>query len=772
MTEDGTQHNHPHQHHYSLITKHLTKRCKVCAKKPLRLTTAGADVNGVAFHNLADNGFLELIDEYSIRNQQEFADTATNSNGHGFRSVNKDQAGDIVERAARKVKEFEAQRQYNIERYAPEDSNVYQENGDAMGFFDWNELKIGALLGVGGFSHVSEIKGFRLNHKNSSNNTHCTKRSCCNEATGTGATGNASVSRAVSEALSDASEQEQQQQQQQQQDEDPMHRFTEKQRVARKFLAKHAKRPAPATGINQEEDLSGSRYSQSESHNNRKHKSCYHKSRHHQNEQQHPPKEETCRYAVKHLQPRLSERCDQRTFNCAAVDLILEAHFLMSLQHPNIIKIRGLAADGPQGYLKGGRHHGYFLILDQLPETMEYRLCFWRKQVKKIKRKSRLHGHNLLLAPVVKTVLRLRHKDNVANINANASNNTAPASIHDQQLQQLLQERYRVAYEISDAMEYLHDRRILNRDLKIANLGFDIRGDVKLFDLGLSRWMPPSKLNDGNDNDNANGSAKESQNYLDEAFRMSTVGTKLYMAPEVRAKTPYSAKCDVYSFGIVLWEMLALSDPIWCKPPSDKRHIQKAAQQLPHKIPLCPCWPEPLQQLLQKCVSPTPTERPTFTDIKSIFRDQLLLHNDEEDNSCQLLLADNPHGLVFSDEDDIDNDDEEDDGDSSSAGSHHHHHHPKEHKRIHDGNNKARHQYAAEENNHVAPNTVIRRRVPARRRSTFVLNFADLSWLSSSLRSSTSKGVSRRSFTAGTEREREREAAAAAAAVANKKKQS
>ena len=134
-----------------------------------------------------------------------------------------------------------------------------------------------------------------------------------------------------------------------------------------------------------------------------------------------------------------------------------------------------------------------------------------------------------------------------------------------------------VALQMSSALMYLHSKNVMFRDLKPQNVGFDgklglcryccaaffvalevsrshipiwhiihsVRGDVKLFDFGLATILPP------------NGDP------YDDRFRMSGAGSPRYMAPEVLVDPPedYNMKADVYTFGIVLWEMFALEVP-------------------------------------------------------------------------------------------------------------------------------------------------------------------------------------------------------------------
>jgi serine/threonine protein kinase len=576
------------------LNYHTLKVCKYCTRKPLRCTARDLQLAAaVANFDLADHGLFELI--HSIRNEKLYQEGP---------SVALSQADAIVARSQDKVLDFETQRQANIERYAPQDLGLYKENLDAMGKFEWDELKIGALLGTGGFSNVSEIWGFAL-----SENSTMT--------------------------------------------------YTSKEKVARKFLAKHAKRSP--------DDLTTSS--------------------HHSSFQ---TEFETVRYryALKHLRPKLSSIYDERTFRCAAVDLISEVHFLLSLQHPNIIKIRGFAAAGPQGY-RQGNHNGYFLVLDLLPETMEHRLVAWRKKVKKYLSVKR---------SLVSKVLLKRNRETAS-----------------RKLDQLLDERYLVAYEICGAMEYLHQRRMVNRDLKIANIGFDIRGDVKLFDFGLSRWLPTSLLSP----DKATPKA-----ILEEKFHMSSVGTKLYMAPEVQLKKPYNTKADVFSFGIVLWEILCLSDPLWNRPTKDKALIQERAQEAYDNIPLCPCWPLAIQKTLKQCISPTANDRPTFAELRQMFRDELLVVEDE-DGRVRPSMATSSPGSELEEDDHMKYASDDDIVRRASS-------HRQGMGNLRESHTGSEDDCGGEDEDSVGALKVVRHNNPVvRRRSTHILDFKNLSWLSS-----------------------------------------
>jgi serine/threonine protein kinase len=208
----------------------------------------------------------------------------------------------------------------------------------------------------------------------------------------------------------------------------------------------------------------------------------------------------TARYAIKHLRRGLLKDPDR--FERAAIDLALEAQLLVAMDHENIMSLRGWARSGPKSYVNGqGKNTDYFLILDKLPETLDDVIYKWRKQLKKYKTK--------LSRPWIFDKAKFVTK-----------------------LDTLLLHRLHAAQDVAAALEYMHDRRIINRDVKSANIGFDVRGDLKLFDFGLSRLLPSDRPPDA-----------------PEGYVMSRVGTKYYMAPESTYKiviyhTTSSSSCS------------------------------------------------------------------------------------------------------------------------------------------------------------------------------------------------------------------------------------
>lgn len=125
-------------------------------------------------------------------------------------------------------------------------------------------------------------------------------------------------------------------------------------------------------------------------------------------------------------------------------------------------------------------------------------------------------------------------------------------------------------------------------------------GDVKLFDFGLARELPdPSQADESG------------------CFKMtSCTGSIRYMAPEVGLGKPCNEKIDVYSFGLLLYHILALEAPFHGLTVQSfpKFVFEKGARPVPD-----PKWPTKLSSLMKQCWSPIISERPSMAVVSGIL---------------------------------------------------------------------------------------------------------------------------------------------------------
>eukprot|EP01121_Diplochlamys_sp_Union-15-3_P005607 TRINITY_DN1593_c0_g1_i2.p1 TRINITY_DN1593_c0_g1~~TRINITY_DN1593_c0_g1_i2.p1 ORF type:complete len:274 (-),score=38.28 TRINITY_DN1593_c0_g1_i2:95-916(-) len=152
-----------------------------------------------------------------------------------------------------------------------------------------------------------------------------------------------------------------------------------------------------------------------------------------------------------------------------------------------------------------------------------------------------------------------------------------------------------LARDVAKAMKYLHLMGIIHRDLKSANLLVAADWHVKVTDFGMAKLMRESSL--GNMTGN--------------------VGTLAWVAPEVLDPTvqTYTEKVDVYSYGIVIWEILT-SDMPYINVELGLRNmiIAGGRPEIPEEAT------REWRSLINKCWHQDPSQRPSFSEILRYLR--------------------------------------------------------------------------------------------------------------------------------------------------------
>ncbi|XP_033101344.1 mitogen-activated protein kinase kinase kinase 13-A-like [Anneissia japonica] len=142
--------------------------------------------------------------------------------------------------------------------------------------------------------------------------------------------------------------------------------------------------------------------------------------------------------------------------------------------------------------------------------------------------------------------------------------------------------------QIATGMHYLHCHKILHRDLKSPNVLVANNDVVKISDFGTSRQIN------------------------EKSTKMSFAGTVAWMAPEVIRNEPCSEKVDVWSFGVVLWELLTGEMPY---KDVDSSAIIWGVGSNSLQLPIPSTCPDGFKLLMKQCWNAKPNNRPSFRQI-------------------------------------------------------------------------------------------------------------------------------------------------------------
>ena len=146
-------------------------------------------------------------------------------------------------------------------------------------------------------------------------------------------------------------------------------------------------------------------------------------------------------------------------------------------------------------------------------------------------------------------------------------------------------------------MSYLHSQNILHRNLKPSNILIDELIHPKLADFGLAKNI--------NEKDDRNKRKDETP----------ILGTYIYDAPEVFSNLEYSKATDVYSFALVVYEIMTNK-----KPSFGSTMYQVMTNVLNGYRPDLSQLPECYRKLIKNCWSTDPKKRPTFESIVTLLK--------------------------------------------------------------------------------------------------------------------------------------------------------
>lgn len=150
--------------------------------------------------------------------------------------------------------------------------------------------------------------------------------------------------------------------------------------------------------------------------------------------------------------------------------------------------------------------------------------------------------------------------------------------------------------QICDAMQHMHDKRIMHRDLKPANIFLTLDGTIKVGDLGLSRELSEHTIQ-----------------------AHSKVGTPLYMSPEVlKGEEGYDFKSDIWSLGCLLYELAMLKSPFKSEGLNMYSLFQKISAG--DFQPLPDTYSETLRTLAYSMISTRPEDRPVIAQVCEVAR--------------------------------------------------------------------------------------------------------------------------------------------------------
>lgn len=159
-----------------------------------------------------------------------------------------------------------------------------------------------------------------------------------------------------------------------------------------------------------------------------------------------------------------------------------------------------------------------------------------------------------------------------------------------------LKSKYSISKKIATAIHVMHENGVVHRDIKGDNVLL-VGGEVKMCDFGVATFYEPKNK---------------------AGIKCELAGTIPWAAPEVFQRVPYTEKVDIYSFGVLLWEITTQTDPRdldeFARLHPDRQFYLACMGKLPN-LPISENIPIPLLSKMKRCWELEPSNRPDAGEL-------------------------------------------------------------------------------------------------------------------------------------------------------------
>ena len=262
---------------------------------------------------------------------------------------------------------------------------------------------------------------------------------------------------------------------------------------------------------------------------------------------------------------------------------INEINIISSLRHPNIVLYMGASVD----------KDNYYMITEYLPNGTLFDLLHNNNNTNSNnnnKKNNNNYGENI-------------NNNSLISTNNNSINNFDNYSKNSFFLNDSM--KIKIALQIAFVIKYLHSRKIVHCDLKSPNILIDKNYNIKLGDFGLSRFI-------GKNSENIKGK----------------IGTPHWMAPEILLGGKYEYHSDIFSYGMILWEILTGDIPYNNIDPKKIENLitnEKNIVKVPDYGNLI------LRKLCKSCINYEPEKRPSIDEILKELKNIYDKDDDDKD---------------------------------------------------------------------------------------------------------------------------------------------